>query len=170
MAQLLLRIMYFTSYKNVLGGEILLYNLSGQTMMELSVDYSSSTIKLFKKSFESKAENDNETPVLGIEMDAGPLSNWLQVGNRATTGGVFIHNMDEFSELNVYHRNGQGGLMLFSSDNIHSISIYDSTHGKDVGLSSKKVVGLGSYRLGPEMVLYDRHGREAVLLNSEGIK
>jgi hypothetical protein len=148
-----------------LGGAINLYNLGGQVMMSLDVSQVSSEINLFHKSFGASADDDSETPTLGIEIDSGPGSNWLQVGNRNRTGGIFMHNTEGFSELNVYHRNGKGGTVLYSSEEIHSLSIYDAYHGKSgAGLSSKKLIGLGSYGGSPELVISDKDETEVVRL------
>ena len=76
-----------------------------------------------------------------------------------------MHNMEGFSELNVYHRNGKGGTVLHASEGIHSLSIYDAYHGKNsTGLSSKKLIGLGSYGGSPKLVISDKDETEVVRL------
>ena len=117
-----------------LGGEVNLYNLSGQEMMKLKVNHAQSVVRLYSKSFDSEIYDESETPKLGIHLDAGPLSNFLAVGNTTRRGGIRLHNSEAFSELQVYHRNGQGGTVLFSSEDIHSVSVYDQ-RGKRAGMS-----------------------------------
>lgn len=110
------------------GAAINLYNLSGQEMMKLKVNHIQRVIRLYSKSLlHPKIFDDSETPILGIHLDAGPSSNYLEVGNTVRRGGIRLYNLVEVSsELQVYHRNGQGGVVLHSAENGHSLSIYDN--------------------------------------------
>ena len=54
---------------------------------------------------------------------------------------------------------------MFSSENIYSLSIYDAYHGKSsTGLSSKKLIGLGSYGGSPKLFISDKDETEVVRL------
>ena len=149
---------------NGLGGEVNLYNLSGQEMMKLEVGTSHSKIRLFAKSFGSELYDDSETTSLGIQLDAGPLSNWLEVGNTVRSGGIRLHNTEAFSELQVYHKNGQGGTVLYSSENIHSLSIYDNPDQRKI---ARKGVGLGIYGDSPIVAVYSKDGNVNARMSTE---
>ena len=132
-------------YNNGLGGSADFYDIKGDVMMSLKSVVAQSRIRLFhKKDFVD--DSNRNPPLLGIDIDTNPLSSFLEVGNTFHGGAVRMHNADGFSELQVFHRNGEGGVVLFSSDNIHSLSVYEDAHAReDRSPSAKKVIGLGSY-------------------------
>lgn len=167
-------------YNNGLGGSADFYDLEGDVMMSLKSIGTQSRIQLFHKKAFVDVGNRNP-PILGIDIDTHELSSFLEVGNISQRGAVRMHNTDGFSELQVFHKNGEGGIVLFSSDNIHSLSVYDDAHAReDRSPSAKKVVGLGSYSGSPSVNVYGKdknlntsmttteHGGRVDVFNKQG--
>ena len=167
-------------YNNGLGGSADFYDLKGDVMMRLKSDGIQSRIRLFHKKDFHDVGNRNP-PILGIDIDTNSLNSFLEVGNISQRGAVRMYNTDGFSELQVFHRNGEGGVVLFSSDNIHSLSVYDGDRAReDRSSSATKMVGLGSYGGTPSVNVYGRdkksnasmttteHGGRVDVFNKQG--
>ena len=167
-------------YNNGLGGSADFYDFKGDVMMSLKSGEAQSRIQLFHKTDVLDVGNSNPR-ILGIDIDTNPLNNFLQIGDTFQSGAVRMHNTDGFSELQVFHRNGEGGVVLFSSDNIHSLSVYDDNLAReDRSPSATKMVGLGSYGGIPSVNVYGRdeksnasmttteHGGRVDVFNKQG--